>query len=341
MKTGDNSGYEILFEKDFEALGEAVRVLGFTGKICVISDSNVFPLYGQQVIDSLKKATEDVYNIIFTAGEEHKNLDTVKEIYKGLIKYKLDRKDLIVALGGGVTGDMAGFVSATYLRGIETGVDLDEYKNMVGAFHMPRLVYMNLETLKSLDDDEFASGMGEVIKHGLIKDAKYYEWIINRFNEITDRESDVLIPMIKRSCEIKRDVVEKDPTEQGERALLNFGHTIGHAIEKYMDFKLKHGECVALGMIAACYISYKRQMISTEENYEIRDMFVPFGLPITLPDDTDVEKILSLTKSDKKMRAGKIRFILLKDVGKAYIDTTVSDDEIRDAIRQLIIKDED
>lgn len=360
VKTGEESGYEILFERDFEALGDAVRELGFTGKICIVSDSNVFPLYGKKVTDSLKKATGDVYSIVFTAGEENKNLDTVKEIYKGLIKLKLDRKDLIVALGGGVTGDMAGFASATYLRGIDfiqipttllsctdssiggkTGVDLDEYKNMVGAFHMPRLVYMNLETLKTLDDDEFASGMGEVIKHGLIKDAKYYEWIINRFNEIADRDSEALIPMIKRSCEIKREVVEKDPTEQGDRALLNFGHTIGHAIEKYMDFRLKHGECVALGMIAACYISYKRQMLSTEEMYEIRDMFVPFGLPITLPDDTDVERILSHTKSDKKMRAGKIRFILLKDVGKAYIDTTVSDDEIRDAIKQLIIRDED
>ncbi|MBR1524234.1 MAG: 3-dehydroquinate synthase [Lachnospiraceae bacterium] len=357
VKTSSDTGYDIMFERDFKALSGAIEKLGFKDrKIVIISDSNVFPLYGEAVIKALEPVTTDVYNIVFAAGEENKNLDTVKEIYKALIEYKADRKDLIIALGGGVVGDMAGYASATYLRGIDfiqvpttllsctdssiggkTGVDFDEYKNMVGAFHMPRLVFMNLATLSTLDDREFASGMGEVIKHGLIKDAAYYEWLINNFNEINDRELDTLSHMIKRSCEIKRDVVEQDPTEKGERALLNFGHTIGHAIEKYMDFKLRHGECVALGTIAACYISYKRQMLSTEENYEIRDMFVPFGLPITLPDDTNVEEILKLTKSDKKMDGGRIRFILLKDVGKAYIETGVTDEEIIEGIRQLII----
>ena len=342
-------------------IADALSELGYNGRrLCIVSDSNVFPLYGSGLTDALKPVSEDIYNIVFSAGEEHKNLDTVKEIYKALIKYHLDRKDLIIALGGGVTGDMAGYSAATYLRGVDfiqipttllsctdssiggkTGVDFDEYKNMVGAFHMPRLVYMNLSTLKTLPDTEFASGMGEIIKHGLIKDASYYEWVINNFSEINEREDDILSRMIRRSCEIKRDVVENDPTEQGARALLNFGHTIGHAIEKYMDFKLRHGECVALGTIAACFISYKRGMLSTEEFYEIRDMFVPFDLPITLPDDADAEKILALTKSDKKMSAGRIRFILLKDVGKAYIDTTVTDEEMLAGINELIIKDEE
>ncbi|MBQ9360348.1 MAG: 3-dehydroquinate synthase [Lachnospiraceae bacterium] len=361
VKTSEDSGYDIMLRHDFSDIADALSELGYNGRrLCIVSDSNVFPLYGSGLTDALKPVSEDIYNIVFSAGEEHKNLDTVKEIYKALIKYRLDRKDLIIALGGGVTGDMAGYSAATYLRGVDfiqipttllsctdssiggkTGVDFDEYKNMVGAFHMPRLVYMNLSTLKTLPDTEFASGMGEIIKHGLIKDASYYEWVINNFSEINEREDDILSRMIRRSCEIKRDVVENDPTEQGERALLNFGHTIGHAIEKYMDFKLRHGECVALGTIAACFISYKRGMLSTEEFYEIRDMFVPFDLPITLPDDADAEKILALTKSDKKMSAGRIRFILLKDVGKAYIDTTVTDEEMLAGINELIIKDEE
>ncbi len=360
VKTGKETGYDICFEHDFKSLADLIKSIGFEKRrICIVSDDNVFPLYGEEVENELKKISEDVYSVIFKAGEENKNLDTIKDIYKAFIRYKLDRKDLIVALGGGVAGDMAGYAAATYLRGIDfiqipttllsctdssiggkTGVDFDEFKNMVGAFHMPRLVYINLATLKSLSAREFASGMGEVIKHGLIKDARYYEWIINHFTEINDRDLDTLSYMIRRSCEIKAEVVENDPTEQGERALLNFGHTIGHAIEKYMDFSLKHGECVALGTIAACYISYRRQQLSTEEFYEIRDMFLPFFLPITLPDDADASLILEYTKADKKMRAGKIRFILLKDVGKAYIDTTVTDEEMTDGIRQLIINDE-
>ncbi len=352
--------YDIWFHSDFGMLSDYVKELGFSGKrICIISDDNVYPLYGDAVTKELSKITEDVTSIIFKAGEENKNLDTVKEIYKGLIGYKLDRKDLVVALGGGVVGDMAGFAAATYLRGIDfiqipttllsctdssiggkTGVDLDEFKNMVGAFHMPRMVYMNVSTLKSLSEAEFASGMGEVLKHGLIKDAGYYEWLINNFSEINDRDPDILSDMIRTSCMIKAGVVERDPKEMGERALLNFGHTIGHAIEKYMDFGLRHGECVALGTIAASYISYRRQYLTTEEYYEIRDMFVPFGLPITLPDDADRNRILEYTKSDKKMQGGKIRFILLKGIGQAYIETDVTDEEILDGIGELIINDE-
>ncbi len=360
VRTEEDKGYDIAFEHDFNALPGMLTELGYKKRrICVISDTNVYKLYGDELSKVLSDVSSDVNSIVFEAGEENKTLDTVKDIYRRLIGFHLDRKDLIVALGGGVVGDVSGYAAATYLRGIDfvqvpttllactdssiggkTGVDFDEFKNMVGAFHMPKLVYMNLSTLQSLSAREFASGMGEVLKHGLIKDASYYEWLINHFSEINDRELDVLEHMIQRSCEIKRDVVENDPKEQGERALLNFGHTIGHAIEKYMDFSLKHGECVALGMIAACYISYKREQLSTEEFYEIRDMFMPFFLPITLDDDADAKKILEYTKSDKKMQAGRIRFILLKDVGKAYIDTTVTDEEMLAGIGQLIINDE-
>ena len=202
---------------------------------------------------------------------------------------------------------------------------------MVGAFHQPRLVYMNVNTLKTLPDDQFASGMGEVLKSGLIRDAAFYEWTINHISEIQERIYPVLVKMIKKCCEIKSQVVENDPTEKGERAILNLGHTIGHAVEKMMDFQLLHGQCVALGTIAAAYISFKREYLTLEEFYEIRDMNVGFDLPIFFHGAAS-EDILSATKSDKKMVDHKIKFILLKKIGQAYVDTTVTDEEMLDAI---------
>jgi len=174
----------------------------------------------------------------------------------------------------------------------------------------------------------------------LIKDAAFYEWLIENMYEICEKDMDILEEMVMRCTGIKKLVVEKDPTEQGDRALLNLGHTIGHAIEKAKNFELYHGECVALGTIAAAYISWKREMLSMEEYYEVRDMFVPFYLPITV-DDIDPQEILKLTKSDKKMKAGQIRFILLKKIGKAVIDSTVTDEEILAAINEIYFSDED
>lgn len=199
---------------------------------------------------------------------------------------------------------------------------------------MPKMVYMNISTLKSLDDRQFFSGFAEVMKHGLIKDGMFYEWLLENMYEICERETNTLLEMVKKSCTIKKLVVEKDPTEKGDRALLNFGHTIGHAIEKAKNFTLTHGECVALGCVAAAYISWKHQWLSMEEYYEVRDMFVPFNLPISI-DDVNPQEILELTKSDKKAEGGTIKFILLKKVGKAVIDRTVTDEDILNAINEI------
>jgi 3-dehydroquinate synthase len=205
---------------------------------------------------------------------------------------------------------------------------------MVGAFHQPKLVYMNVNTLNTLTDEQFSCGMGEILKHGLIRDADYYEWTIQHMSEICERDLATLKTMIAASCEIKRAVVEKDPTEKGERALLNFGHTIGHAIEKLKNFQMLHGQCVGLGVVAAAYISYKRELLSAEEFFEIRDMNVGFDLPISF-EGLDTEEIIRTTKSDKKMEAGKIKFVLLKGIGHAFVDRTVTDDEMRDALNYL------
>ncbi len=352
--------YDIVFSHTFEELPQELQDLGAENrKICIYTDSNVEKLYAKQIQELLEPVCRKVILFSFPAGEEYKTLDTIKEAYKTLIEAGFDRKDLILALGGGVVGDMAGYTAATYLRGIDfvqvpttllaqsdssiggkTGVDFDGYKNMVGAFHMPRLVYMNLATLKTLDARQFYNGFAEVMKHGLIKDAIFYEWLIDKMYEICERDLDTLEEMIMRSCTVKKLVVEKDPTEQGERALLNFGHTIGHAIEKYKNFTLSHGECVALGCVAAAFISWKHELITMEEYYEVRDMFVPFNLPISV-EDIDPQEVLRLTKSDKKMKDGTLQFILLKRVGKAMRDTSVTDEDILAAVDELIFKDED
>lgn len=347
--------YKIYIESSFDMLKTAIlSELSLQGrKICIVTDSNVAPLYLDAVKDIFEKTCSKVISYTMTAGEENKTLDVVRDIYKVLIEERFDRKDTLVALGGGVVGDLTGYTAATYLRGVDfiqipttllsqtdssiggkTGVDFDSYKNMVGAFHMPRMVYMNMSTLDTLPGRQFASGMAEVLKHGIIKNARFYEWLIDNFNEINDRDKDVLEEMIYQSCLVKKNVVEKDPTEQGDRALLNFGHTLGHAIEKYKNFELFHGECVALGCICAAIISFRRQLISAEECYEIRDMFMPFGLPISI-EDIDADRIIELTKSDKKADGGTIKFILLKKVGKAFIDRTVTEDEMRAALNEI------
>ena len=355
VKTPSGKDYDIILSTGFHSLPDALEPLSLSGrKLCVITDSVVKELYGDSIVEILTPHCREISVFSFPAGEQSKHLNTVQDAYRFLIGHGLDRRDMLIALGGGVVGDLTGYTAATYLRGIDfiqipttllaqvdssiggkTGVDFDRYKNMVGAFHMPRLVYMNLSVLKSLDARQYACGMAEILKHGLIRDGSYYEWLITHFAEINDRDMEVMEEMVYESCLIKKAVVGRDPLEQGERALLNFGHTIGHALEKYKDFTMLHGECVALGCVAAAFISWKRQMLSMEEYYEIRDMFVPFGLPITV-DNVDIAEVLRLTRSDKKMEQGKIRFILLQKIGNAVSDNTVTQEEMQAALQEIV-----
>jgi 3-dehydroquinate synthase len=347
--------YDILITDSFDQISGVVKELGFENrKIAIVTDTNVEKIYAGEISGALEDVSGKVFVYSIPAGESNKNLDEIRKIYEFLAERHFDRHDLLIALGGGVVGDMCGFAAATYLRGIKfmqvpttllsqtdssiggkTGVDLDGVKNMVGAFYMPAFVYINTKTLDSLDERQYFSGFAEVMKHGLIKDQDFYTWLIENMYEICDRESDVVNEMVTRSLGVKKAVVEKDPKEKGDRALLNFGHTIGHAIEKHMDFKMLHGECVALGCVAAAFISWKRGLLSMEEYYEIRDMFVPFNLPISI-EDVDKEAVLELTKSDKKADSDKIRFILLKKIGKAFIDDTVTRDEMSAALDEII-----
>lgn len=357
VKQDGQFAYDIVITRSLDDLPDHFAPLSLAGhRVCIVSDSNVAPLHAEAVKKAFAPLCREVTLFVFTAGEAHKTLDVVRELYTFLIERHFDRKDCLVALGGGVVGDLTGFAAATYLRGIsyiqmptsllamvdssiggKTGVDLDAYKNMVGAFKMPRLVYMNLSFLDTLPEAQYFNGMAEIIKHGLIRDLNYYVFILTNLAEILTHDKGVVAELIAGSCRIKRAVVEEDPTEKGIRALLNFGHTAGHAIEKLAHFQLLHGESVALGMVCAAYISWQRGYLKEEEFYEIRDILVAFRLPVTV-EKLSAKDIVATTKSDKKMDGGTIRFVLLKEIGQAYIDTTVTDEEMMHALEETVLK---
>ena len=351
----DKNSYDILLEQDYSALTARVSAMNLKKrKVCVVTDTNVAPHHMANVVKSLEDAAKTVVVYSFPAGEAGKNLDTVSNLYEFLIQEEFDRNDVLAALGGGVVGDLTGFAAATYLRGIrffqlptsllsmvdssiggKTGVDFKSYKNMVGAFHMPRLVYMNISALKTLPVREYCSGFGEILKHGLIKDSTFYFWLVQNREKLMALDPDFVTEMVYRSLLVKKDVVERDPREKGERALLNFGHTIGHAVEKLKDFSLLHGECVCIGMAAALWISSARGNITETVRDEILKEIVQFHLPVST-DRLIPSELVAAVQKDKKMDAGQIRFILLKEIGKAYVDTTVTKQEMEQACEFIL-----
>ncbi len=348
--------YPIVFQNDFSKLSDFTAACGLDGKkILVVCDSNVEPLYLEQVKQQLMNISESVSSFVFPAGESSKNLETVSHLYDAMVSQKLDRGSVLAALGGGVTGDLTGFAAATYMRGIryiqipttllsqvdssvggKTGVDFRHYKNMVGAFWQPALVYMNFSTLASLPEREFKSGMGELLKTGLICDGEFFRNVVANVEGICRRDPEILAPAVRRSCEIKASIVAKDPEEKtGIRALLNLGHTIGHAVEKLKDFSLSHGQCVALGLCGCAYISKTRGLIDETEYREVLSALETFGL------DTSVSglcagDILQATRLDKKMDNGRIRYVLMKGIGNCFTDASVTDQEQLDAIRSIL-----
>lgn len=347
--------YDIVFEPDFGKLPELLCLLETKKRrFMIVTESNVGRYYLDKVKSALLSVAASVHEFVFPAGEASKNLDTVNMCYEKLIKEGFDRNDFLVALGGGVVGDLTGFVAATYLRGIrflqvptsllsmvdssiggKTGVDLKAFKNMVGAFYQPKLVYMNLNALNTLPEREYLSGMGEIIKHGLIKNAPYYSWLKENSDKILQKDYEVIKEMIYQSCMVKKAVVEEDPKEKGERALLNFGHTIGHSIEKLMNFSLLHGECVSIGMAAASYLSMKREYLEPSEWEDILKTLKLFQQPVNVQ-NLNAEEVYEVTKLDKKMDSDKIKFILLNSIGNASIDPTVTKEEMLEAIHSVI-----
>ena len=355
VKRDGDFHYPICFEQSFDALSDVLREEGLEGrKLCIVTDTNVAPLYLETVKKALAETSQEISEFVFPAGEASKNLQTAERLYKTLIENELDRKSLLVALGGGVVGDLTGFAAATYLRGIDfvqvpttllaqvdssvggkTGVDFLCYKNMVGAFHQPRLVYMNLSALATLSAKEFSCGMGEILKTGLICDKEFFEFVSSHAEQIRNLDLEAVSGMVRRCCEIKAGVVERDPKEQGERALLNLGHTVGHAIEKLKGFTMLHGQCVAVGLVAAAKLSMDRGLLTKEETEKIKKACLSYDLPIGV-DGLLAEEILAATKKDKKMSQGHIRFILMDGIGRSFMDDTVTDEELLSCIQETI-----
>ena len=352
VNLGDNS-YDICFTDSFLSLADELKKINAPKKLLIVTDTNVEKLYADEVSAVLSGAGFDCNIHAFPAGEENKTMDTILGICGACLENGLDRKSMIIALGGGVVGDMAGFAAAIYMRGIrfvqvpttllsqsdssvggKTGIDFMDSKNILGAFHQPKLVYINVSTLKTLPEREFVSGMGEVIKHGIIKDSEFYAFVKNNISLIRSLDSSTLIKMSKRNCQIKASVVEQDERESGLRAILNFGHTIGHAAESALNFSMTHGECVGLGMLAVCHIAKERGLISQTDAFDIEAVIESYGFKIKtkLP---DASVICSYMTKDKKKADGKLGFVLPVRIGEVIRTSDVTEEEIIKAIEYI------
>ena len=328
-----NTPYEILIDADVLCQsGKYIREVSGAKKALIISDSNVYPLYGEKVKASLEREGFEVGLFVFSAGEASKNLDTVSDMIKAMCENELSRNDIAVALGGGVTGDMAGFASAIYLRGIDfvqipttllsqvdssvggkTGCDLSFGKNLIGAFHNPKLVLIDPETIKTLPARYKNDGIGEVIKYAFIKSEKLYNTLVS-----CDNFDDILTDVIFDCVDIKRQVVENDFTEKGERMLLNFGHTLGHAIEKYENFSgLAHGEAVGVGMLYITRASEKTGDSQKGTAEKIEKLLNKFSLPTFF--SGEAEELINIMLYDKKRRGDKLNLVLVTKVGQSLV----------------------
>jgi 3-dehydroquinate synthase len=318
-------------------LGAECACLKLGARCAIITDTNVGKKFAQPAFESLVKAGFEPILIVVPAGETAKSLKSVQICHDQLAANRLERKSFIVALGGGVVGDLAGFVAATYLRGIpfvqvpttllaqvdssvggKTGVNLKAGKNLVGAFYQPKLVLCDLDALKTLPDREFRAGLAEVIKYGIIYDAKLFAQLERDLPKLLLRQPKSLTTVIARCCEIKAEVVGQDETEGGLRAILNFGHTIGHAIENSSGYgKFLHGEAIAIGQVAAANLSKQILGLPARDAERIEALLIRAGLPVAIHlNAARRKKLLAAMKLDKKVHAGEIRFVLARRIGR-------------------------
>jgi 3-dehydroquinate synthase len=353
---GDRS-YEILIgSKLLDSLGDRCRRVKLNGRCAVVTDSNVGPKYADVCIASLKRAGFTPTVITIPAGEAAKSLTVAGQVYDQLARHRLERKSFIIALGGGVVGDLAGFVAATYLRGIpfvqvpttllaqvdssvggKVGVNLKAGKNLVGAFHQPRLVMCDLDTLKTLPDREIRSGLAEVVKYGVIRDAALFSRLEKDLPKILAGDATTLAAVVSRSCEIKAEIVSQDETETGPRALLNWGHTIGHAIENSSGYgKVLHGEAISIGQVAAAHLSKALGELPDKDVDRIRALLQGAGLPVTLKlNAAKHDKLFAAMRLDKKVSAGELKFVLAKKIGEAAWGQRVSDSDVTSALNAV------
>ncbi len=317
----------------------------------IVTNTTVAKLYLEPLRESLEAEGVRTVPIILPDGEEYKNWQTLNQLFDNLIANRCERNTALIALGGGVIGDIAGFAAASYLRGVpyiqapttllaqvdssvggKTGINHPHGKNMIGAFYQPELVLADTKTLDTLPNRELSAGLAEVIKYGLIRDARFLAWIEANVDGLLRRDQDLLKLAITRSCEIKAEIVAQDERESGVRAILNYGHTFGHAIEAGVGFgKWLHGEAVAAGMVAAAQLSSRLGFIPGNSIERTIRILKHARLPTVLP-ALGVERYLELMATDKKVRRGKMRFVLLRDIGDAFVSDAVSLDLLRECL---------
>ena len=334
--------YSIIIEKGLiNRVSEEIRKVYKGKKIFIITDDNVNKYYGGKISEELKVSDFEVKLLSLKPGEETKNFNTLPIVYNELLDFNLTRSDLIIALGGGVIGDLAGFVASTYLRGVDfvqiptsllaqvdssvggkVAVDLDRGKNLVGSFYHPKCVLIDPEVLNTLEDRFFIDGMAEVIKYGCIKDKEFFDYLEKMENNkqlINNMEV-----VIHKCCDIKRQVVENDEKDKGERMLLNFGHTLGHAIEQHYNYtKYSHGEGVAIGMYVISKISEEKGLTKKGTSQRIKDILVKYNLPYEL--DVKIEETLEAINLDKKKLGNDLNVIILKEIGSSEIYKTTAE----------------
>ncbi len=330
-------------------IGRIFEKFEFSNKAALISNPTVYDLYGKTVSESLRASGYDLTEVLLPDGEEYKSLASTEKIYEALLKAKVDRKSALIALGGGVIGDITGFAASTYMRGIDfiqipttllaqvdssvggkTGVNHPLGKNMIGAFWQPRLVWVDTATLETLPRREFLSGLGEVIKYGVIWDEDLFAYLEANRDKILRLDKEALTHFIKRSCEIKSEVVSKDERESGLRAILNYGHTIGHAIETVTGYKkYLHGEAVAIGMHMEAMLSHHLGLIEKKAVGRIKALIDSYGLPTEMPAEIQINDLMEKMQIDKKTVGGKMHFVLPEKVGAVRVHSGITSEDIK------------
>ncbi|MBI2836328.1 MAG: 3-dehydroquinate synthase [Chloroflexi bacterium] len=334
-------------------LGEAGRILGelgLKGKAVVITDPVLKRLYGKTLLHSLESSGFDVTLLEVPAGEEQKSLETAMRLYEQLTDCFAERTTPVLALGGGVIGDLSGFVAATYLRGVplvqipttllaqvdssiggKVAVDYGRLKNRIGAFYQPAVVIADISMLKTLGSDEISAGLAEIIKYGVIRDARLFAYLERNMERVRALDERALETIIYRSARIKADVVSRDELDTGLRNILNYGHTVGHAVESVSVFEVSHGQAVAIGSVAAAKISHRMGLLPQEELARIERLVSRAGLPARLP-PFELDRLMKAMKHDKKVLQGRIRFVLPKAIGEVILS-----DEVEQALIEQVL----
>lgn len=341
-----------------DQLGAWAQQLNLGKKVLLVSNPAIFRHYGARAIASLEAAGFEVAICKLAAGEQYKTFKSVQKIYDAALAHRLERSSTMIALGGGVIGDMTGFAAATWLRGInviqvptsllamvdasiggKTGVNHPKGKNLIGAFHQPKLVLIDPQVLQTLPGREFRAAMAEVIKYGVIWDEELFSDLekCQRLDQLRYLDEEFVQNIITRSCQVKAVVVGKDEKETGLRALLNYGHTIGHAVESLTGYtKVNHGEAVAIGMVAVGLLAIRLQFWDAECQQRQVNLLQKTGLPIALPAGLDIEEIIDTLQTDKKVKSGKVRFVMPTKIGAATVTDQIPPHSIWEVLNQML-----